>query len=256
MRTITLALLTTALAATTAQAGWFDSSCDYKAARRVATPAAGVTRITIIGRAGSLRVEGRNGAGEVSANGTACASSQSTLDEVKLVASRSGSDLTVEAVIPDDLVLESAALDFSVVVPANIPLRVRDGSGSTDIMNVASLDVTDGSGDLNIRQVNGNLTIDDGSGGIDVQDVTGDVTITDGSGSIDVTRVGGSVSIPRDGSGSIDITDVRRDVTIVTKGSGGVNVAKVGGNFTVDRKGSGRISYESVAGRVSVPERR
>src|ERR1700760_3941474 len=98
MRTLTSLLLL--LAATTASADLF-SDCSYSEKRSVAAPAAGVTRIVIVGRAGWLNINGHRGAAQVTANGTACASSRDRLNETKLVLSRSGSELRIEAATPD-----------------------------------------------------------------------------------------------------------------------------------------------------------
>jgi hypothetical protein len=251
--TIPAAFAFAALAATTAGAGIF-SDCDKTAPRSVAAPLAGVTKIVIVGAAGTLKVEGQAGVGEVRATGSACASSDSLLRDITLTATRTGSELRIEAETPDNLFMESATLDFSVVVPNNVPLRVEDGSGSLQITGTAAVDVTDGSGELTVKNVNGNVMIHDGSGSIDVADVSGDVRVTDGSGSIDILRAGG-VLIDADGSGSVDISTIKHNVEIGSKGSGSVNVADVGGDFRVSRKGSGHIDYERVAGKVAVPAR-
>lgn len=220
--------------ATTASAGFF-SDCDHSAPRSLSSPIAGVTKVIVIGHAGTLKVEGRSGAGDVRANGTACASSESLLHDIALRATRAGNELRIEADIPEDLFTEQASLDFTVTLPNNIPVVVKDGSGSLEVVNTASADITDGSGELIVKGVNGDVAIQDGSGSIDVSDVTGQVRIRDGSGSIDVARAG-SVLVEADGSGSIDVADIR-------------------GDFTVGQKGSGSIDYERVGGKVNVPER-
>jgi DUF4097 and DUF4098 domain-containing protein YvlB len=239
------------LIAASASAGIF-SDCDQKAPRSVATPSGGLTRIVIVGRAGSLRVEGRSGAGEVRASGTACASSGSLLADVQLRATRSGSELRIEAEIPDNLFNEEAALDFTVIVPSNVAVSIHDGSGDLDVLNTGTTEIIDGSGDLAVKGVNGNLSVRDGSGDMQLSDIAGDVRITDGSGGIDVKRAN-SVTIDADGSGEVEIVNVKRNVTILVKGSGDVHVADVGGDFTVQSKGSGRIDNERVAGRLSLP---
>jgi hypothetical protein len=220
--------------ATTAGAGLF-SDCDHTAPRSLSSPTSGITKIVVVGHQGTLKVEGRAGVAEMRASGTACASSDSLLSDVTLRASRSGSELRVEAIIPEDLFSEEASLDFAVTVPNNIAISVEDGSGSLEISGTATLDVTDGSGELSVKNVNGDVTITDGSGSIDVADVSGRVRITDGSGSIDVVRAG-AVTVAADGSGSVHVSDIR-------------------GDFFVGVKGSGSIDYERVAGKVDVPTR-
>lgn len=171
------------------------------------TPASGITKVVIIGRAGSLDVSGRSGVTDIRSTG------KSDSRDAKLVATRSGSQLTIEAVTPDD-----KALDFEVTVPPGVAVKIDDGSGELSVKNVGELDVTDG------------------SGSIDIDGVTGNVRISDGSGSIDVKNVSGSVTITDDGSGSVNVTDVR-------------------GDFTVLKKGSGHIEHARIRGRVSLPQK-
>ena len=214
-------------------------SCRYSAPRRLTTPAAGVTRIVIIGRAGSLRVNGAAGAAQIAATGTACASDSDFLKELRLDARRNGSEIVIEAVIPERVSIfnwTEASIDFEVTVPANVPIKVRDGSGELTIRNVGALDVVDGSGGIEIRGVNGTLEVRDGSGGITINDVNGDVEVVDGSG-------------------GIEIHNVQRNVRIAVDGSGGIEVSSIRGDFTVARDGSGGVDYERVSGRVSIPRR-
>jgi hypothetical protein len=249
----TLASLVLLLTATTASADLF-GDCSVSEKRNVAAPAAGITRIVIIGRAGWLHINGRRDAAQVTANGTACASSRDRLSDTKLVLSRSGSEIRIEAVTPDNEIFGSSKLDFDVVVPETIPLVVEDGSGDLTIDNVGPAEVTDGSGDMTIRNVNGNLSVHDGSGDMKLENISGDVRINDGSGGIEV-RGAGSVDIGNDGSGSVEIRNVKRDVHIGNKGSGSVDVSDVGGNFRLGNKGGGSVTWQRVAGHVDVPER-
>jgi hypothetical protein len=255
MRTL-LAASATLLLATTASAGFWD--CSDKEPRNATVAAGGISRVVVIARAGSLKVTG-GGAGEVRATGTACASDADLLKDIKLTATRSGSVVRVEAVIPEPSLswgTKDARLDFEVVLPAGVAVDVEDSSGEATIENVGPLKVDDGSGELTIRGVRGDLSVEDSSGGLDIHDVTGNVRIEDGSGGMEVEQVGGDVVVTEDGSGEIDIRNVRHSVNIEDDGSGGVSVQGVGGDFTVGRKGSGGISYDRVAGRVSVPRRR
>jgi hypothetical protein len=231
-----------------------DLDCEATAPRNVIVPAAGITRVVIVGRAGSLKVTGRDGAAEIRATGTACASSSKLLADIKLVGSRHGSEFRIEAETPDVLLWGSASLPFEVILPTNVVTVVEDGSGELTIAHTGELHVTDGSGGLSISDVRGNLEVDDGSGELTIRNVTGDVRVKDGSGAISVDHVGGSVSIPDDGSGSLSVHDVRHNVSIDSKGSGHVSVTDVGGNFSVSSSG-GTVEYERVAGKVNIPSR-
>jgi len=237
MRLKSLVAASLMLVTTTANADLFD--CSNKATRKVSAPAAGVTRVVILGHAGSLRVTGRSGVTDVVATGTACASDRGDLNEIQLTSERDGSELRIEAVIPEKssfFGMGQARLDFEVVLPIGSAVWVDDGSGTAEITDVGSLSVVDGSGALRIRGVRGDAKVKDGSGSIDISEVTGNVEIRDGSGSIEIENVGGSVVIDGDGSGGVSVDNVR-------------------GNFEVRRKGSGGVDYERIGGRVSVPDR-
>ena len=219
MRTLVFAAAT--LLATTAHAGWLGTDCQHQAERSAVQSAAGVTRAVIIGRAGYLHIEGKQGATEIRARGTAGASIDELLAGIDFKATRSGSTVTIEAMVPNEsgsFFSSSPSLDMTVTLPAGM-----------------AVDVADTSGELTIRNT-GETNVDDRSGSMEIRHVTGNVTVRDTSGSIVIKEVTGNVSIPSDGSGSIDVEDV-------------------GGDFTVSHKGSGSINYDRVRGRVSVPMR-
>ena len=254
-----------------------DDECRYKEARNLSTPAAGVTRVIIHAEAGSLAVDGRPGASQVMVLGQACTSDDEFLPKMQLTARRSGGDLHLDVQIPEKTVIFGffqARLDFSVSIPAGVPVDIEDGSGWIKISNTGNTTIDDGSGSIDVRDVRGDLrindgsgeievrgvtggvTIDDNSGEVTVRNVTGDVSVRDGSGEITVRDVEGSVRIPDDGSGSINIENIRRDVVIEEDGSGSVDVTGIGGSFTVHEKGAGAIDYDRVSGKVDIPERK
>ena len=235
------------------------SDCQYDAGRKAAQSAAGVTKVEIVGRAGYLHIEGRPGASEIRADGQACAPIEEELAGMALRATRSGSTVRIEAIVPDHegtFFQSSPKLDFEVTVPAGIAVDVVDSSGELTVANVGDLKVEDSSGSIEIRHTTGNVRVRDSSGEIVIDDVRGDVYIPqDSSGDIEIRRVGGGVTIDEDSSGSIDIRDVQRNVNIGSDGSGSIDVTDIGGDFTVGSKGSGSVEYDNVRGRVSVPAR-
>src|SRR5213596_576865 len=98
MRILTSVALT--LLAASATAGFFND-CNYTAARSASVSTAGATRIVIIGRAGELRVNGSRGVSEARAKGTACSSERDNLNDITLLATRSGSEVRIEAKVPE-----------------------------------------------------------------------------------------------------------------------------------------------------------
>jgi hypothetical protein len=232
---------------------------DYTAPRSATVPASGARQVEIIGRAGSLRIDGRTRAREVTVRGTARASSRAALEEIRLIAEERDGTIHIEADIPEHHDWngdDNQSLDLTIEVPAGMPLDVEDGSGDLEIRNVGPLTLSDGSGGAVIEHVGGNLRVKDGSGEVRITDVKGDVEVTDGSGLLDIRDVDGGIDIGSKGSGPLRITSVGKSVHIRAKGSGSVDVAHVGGDFIVDRKASGNIDYSDVKGRVEVPERR
>jgi hypothetical protein len=218
-----------------AAASW--SECDHRAPREATVATAGARRIQVVARAGDLRIQGREGATAVGVKGTACASTESRLSGIRLIAERRGDVVYVEADIPQASMGGAAGLDLSIDVPASIPLNVEDGSGSAQIRGVAALEIDDGSGELLI------------------EDVAGEVIVSDGSGDIDI-RHAGSVVVKDDGSGSVRAAGVRGDVVVRDDGSGSIDVSDVGGDFTVDKDGSGGIAHDGVRGQVRIPRKR
>ena len=258
MKRLVLPALLCAMYASAASAGWLEAGCAHSAVRSAVISVAGVQRIVIDSGAGSLRVEGREGSRDANVRGVACSSDSDYLPSMQVKTTRKGNDLHVETVMPEKYALFGffeARIDLTVVLPANLPVVIDDGSGSVVIQNVAAVSIDDGSGSIEIRNIRGNVAIQDGSGSIDVSDIGGEVRLSDGSGTI-LVRNAGSVLVEEDGSGSIQISDVKRGVKIDDDGSGTISVAGVGGDFTVNDKGSGGISYEKVAGKVTLPRDR
>lgn len=247
-----------------------DDTCDHTEDRNASLDAAGATRLVVDAGAGSLMVEGDPQATTLEATGVACASRQSDLAGVRLTAERQGDTLYVTAGTPD-IQWGNARLDLEIRMPASLEVEIEDGSGGTTVRKVASLDLTDGSGAIEVADVGGavkisdgsggitvtgvgrGLAIDDGSGGIEVAGVGGEVRISDGSGGITVSDVGGDVIVDEDGSGGISILRVAGSVLVREDGSGGIDVTDVQGSFTVERDGSGGIDHQGVVGQVSIP---
>lgn len=270
------------------------SDCQFTEERTATVPVEDAKTLIVEARAGELRIEGRADLTQVQVKGGACAGDRSTLDKIVLRAEKVGEEVRVEADLPDAvgvIVGNSPRLDLTLEVPAGMTVRVQDSSGDTVIRQVASVDIEDQSGNLDISDIAGDVIINDDSGDLTVsraggvvaiRDDSGNITVRearadvvveqDDSGDMNVTQVDGSLVINRDGSGSIDLRDVKGDVTIreddsgdirvtgaernVTigrDGSGDIDVQDVKGDFSVDRDGSGDITHRNVGGSVRLP---
>ena len=238
----------------------YSQGAQYTAPRNAVVDAAGARTVEVDAAAGILRVEGKPGLRQVQITGTARASSQRLLNEIKLIAERRGDLVFIKADMPDHNGSRwdddwSVALDLVIQVPQGINADISDGSGDTKIFNVGALEASDGSGDFSVDGAAGSVRISDGSGNLTIENVGGDVRVTDGSGDINVRNVSGSFTVETDGSGSIYATDVRGSVVVENDGSGEIEVKQVGKDFRVEHKGSGNIDYADVSGRVDIPER-
>ena len=143
-------------------------------------------------------------------------------------------------------------INLTVQMPSNLDLDVDDGSGFIEIRNIGGeLDLDDGSGEMTIRNIRGDVDIDDGSGTATVEEVGGDLDFTDGSGDLEIVNISGSAEI-NDGSGSIIIRGVKGDV-FIDDGSGELRVERITGNVRIN-DGSGSIYVEDVDKDVTIVE--
>ncbi|MEL6300472.1 MAG: hypothetical protein AAFR07_02405 [Pseudomonadota bacterium] len=200
----------------------------------------GISEISIDAGAGKLIVIGERGLTTAQVEARACATDEDDLEAFSLKTSKRGSTLALKTKIPKPSVRfmgsSYARLDLEIRVPAGYPVKITDTSGSMIIRGVASVE------------------IEDGSGSIQIMDVPGAVEITDdGSGSITVMNAG-SVRIGEDGSGSITATQIMNDVYVGRDGSGSISAKDVGGSFTVVSDSGGSIRHRNVAGVVQIDD--
>ncbi|HJL16894.1 MAG TPA: DUF4097 family beta strand repeat-containing protein [Sandaracinaceae bacterium LLY-WYZ-13_1] len=251
MRTTTLWIL--ALASLGALTGCFGEE-RLVASRDAELAADGADTLAIDVGAGSLDVIGEAGRETVQLDVALRTNRQAFSDD-------DGAEAALEVVLErdDDRLVARVALDdppsgyFADVVirvPARLGLTGRDGSGEAVIADVASLDLEDGSGTLDVSRVAGAVAIDDGSGELSLTEV-GPTTIEDGSGTIAITGVEGDLSID-DEDGDLEVENVTGSVRL-TLGSGNARCVGVDGDVDVV-DGSGDLYFEDVAGTVRVED--
>lgn len=172
-------------------------------------------------------------------------------EDIRFSLKRSGDKAVLEAGFDSNISYgNSPYMDVVVKVPQHFALQLDDGSGDTEIRGLqgdldikdgsgdlaiyggANATVEDGSGDLIISGLTGKLVLDDGSGDAVVRQIGADVRIDDGSGNLSIEEIGGMVTVD-DGSGDIRI-DGAAGVTIVDSGSGGLKLNNVNGPVKLD----------------------
>ena len=250
--------LVLAAAAGEATAGLWGDSCEYEAGREVAAGLDGVSTIEVFALAGELEIRGGTGLSEIRVTGQACSDREEVLDQIQLTGRREGDHYLVAAEMPDweahqEWEDAQARLDLEVRMPAGLALIVSDSSGGIAISDVASLQLSDSSGDVEVENVPGILlVVRDSSGDLRLSRV-GEVTIElDSSGEIEISSAD-SVTIGVDSSGDIRVADVAGDVTVGVDTSGGIRATRVGGSLTVGSDTSGDIVTRDVKGTVSLP---
>jgi len=143
----------------------------------------------------------------------------------------------------------SKIIDLTVMVPADMELRIDDGSGYIDIRDMEEdITIDDGSGDIICENIKGNLNIDDGSGSVELNDIIGDIDLDDGSGMLAISNITGDVRID-DGSGNIDVRKINGSV-IVDDGSGNIRIDEITEDVRIIDEGSGHCSITNVDGDI------
>jgi hypothetical protein len=227
-------LMMIVFAANLVQAAW----SDYEETRDLSLDAQGVETLRIEAGAGSLDVTGVAGSYRIVVAALIRVPDADRDDAREIV----GDDLILSLVRDGDraelkgffkdtgrLFGSSPTVGLEVSLPDGMSLDIEDGSGSIEVRNVrGDIELDDESGSIQMTDVGGMLNINDGSGSISIRGAGGAIAIVDGSGSVTVARAGGSVTI-EDGSGSIDVSDVAGDLIIPDDGSGSVVFSGIAG---------------------------
>jgi hypothetical protein len=216
---------------------------DYEEKRDLSLDADGVETLQIEAGAGSLDVTGVAGIPRIVVAALirvpdvdADEARRIISEDLVLSLERDGRSAELKGYFEDGgrLSGSSPGINLEVRIPEGMSLDIEDGSGSVELRNVSgNIELDDGSGSIRMTEVGGTLKVKDGSGSLVIKGAGGDIEIVDGSGSISVARVQGSVTI-EDGSGSIDVSEIAGDLFIPDAGSGAVDFSGVAGRVEQD----------------------
>jgi len=258
-----LLMVLAGLASTPAGAWDWGSQCKFQAERSGEISVEDATTVEIFALAGELRVTGRAETSTVTVSAEACVSREDMLPATDVTVSRNGDRIMILAEMPDisgetnnkwrD---ELAMLDLDIELPEHLAVIVHDSSGDLLVRGVASAEVSDSSGDIELDNIAGPVLIPRDSSGDILMTRVGEVVIqVDSSGEIRIEQ-SGSVTIANDTSGDITLEDVDGDVMVGNDSSGRISVRNIKGSFLVENDTSGGIRYRNVSGSVSLPEDR
>lgn len=140
-------------------------------------------------------------------------------------------------------------INLTITIPKKLDVSINDGSGLIDVRDLnGHLEINDGSGSIEVLRINGFVNIKDGSGSIDATDIKGDLKIIDGSGPISIVKINGNVHVV-DGSGSMVLKEIMGSV-FVDDGSGSILIDGVEMNVKIENSGSGDLKIKNVKGNV------
>ena len=136
-----------------------------------------------------------------------------------------------------------AAADIELQVPSGVSLRLHLAVGEVDIRNVGgdiAVDVS--SATASFTDVQGTLSLDSGSGGVALTNVTGLLSLDTGSGDVVARNVTSPGLIVDSGSGTVTVEGCAcRKVSIET-GSGDLNVSGMTTDSLALDTGSGNVA--------------
>ena len=232
--------------------------CRYSAPRNAEIDAAGLKRLSVEIGPDDLMIRGEPGITKITVRGTACASSQDWLKDVKLETARHGDTASIVARDGDHHVVVSlfggsyAYLKLNVRVPQSMAVQLQEGSGDADVAGIQSLDASVGSGDLKVNGIAGELGMTVGSGDVVASDV-GSVNLSGvGSGDVKVDGVRGDAHAGSVGSGDLGLRNIKGRVSVGSIASGDATIDGVGGGVEARSVGSGDFIARNVKGNVSM----
>jgi len=230
------------------------SRADFHTQRQLSLDTNEINRLNVESGAGSLTIRGKQGINEIQLTADIYTSSDNR-DNFELELNKSGDKGYLIAKIPSSSgfwVGNSPRIDIIVDIPQDMILDIDDGSGDIQLSNInASIDINDGSGGLSINQINGNIDIDDGSGQLSIDGVVGNINIVDGSGELSIDNIVGNIQIV-DGSGEMQLKHIKGNVDI-EDGSGGIYAQHITGSAVINDD-SGNLTVRNVDGVVTIDD--
>ena len=125
-----------------------------------------------------------------------------------------------------------AAVDIALQVPTGVSMRLHIAIG-----------------DIDIRNVDGEISVDAASGAIVVADAKGTITLNTGSGSASLTNVSGLIMLDT-GSGEVIARNVSGEGLLIDSGSGSVTLDGCACTKVNLETGSGRLRVTDMTARV------
>jgi len=234
--------------------------CRYTAPINLQDDLAGVRGVQIEVHSHDLHLGSTGNTATLDVTGRVCASSQAGLDHLKITTHREGDQLIIDVGSTHGLEVRIFGIgatyeyaELQMRLPSSMHVTLTTESGDAYVGGFNQLDAESDSGDMYIRNIAGDLNVTTGSGDVEISDVGNLRAGSIGSGDLKARHVHADVRIGSVGSGDVTLNDVGGSVTVGTLGSGDLVVHNVRGDLTVGAKGSGDVTHDNIGGKVSVP---
>jgi hypothetical protein len=143
----------------------------------------------------------------------------------------------------------NVAVNYTITVPPETEVRGLIGSGDIDVRGIQGpVNLTAGSGNISADGIAENVQAVAGSGNIRLSNLRGPVQAAAGSGNLEMSAIGGEIRA-HSGSGNITITRPEGNVT-VGAGSGNISVSNASGDLRA-RTSSGELVIDGNPGAHS-----
>ncbi|QLG50745.1 DUF4097 family beta strand repeat-containing protein [Natrinema halophilum] len=200
--------------------------------------------LSLAAQNGSVTVEGNQG-DAIEIRGHKAAPTESSLESLTIETSRNDGHLTVETQRDDTPFLfgPDPILDLEVTVPEGVRLaRAKTVNGDVEVRNVVGeLMAETTNGQIDVEGVDGTLVSESTNGSIRAADVRSDVSVNTTNGSIDVT-------LAADG-GDLTAESTNGEITVTAPASldAAINAAATNGEISIEG-----FDESDVSGRGSV----
>ncbi|MGG3885670.1 DUF4097 family beta strand repeat-containing protein [Brevibacillus panacihumi] len=215
--------------------------------RELELPVSGIEQMEVESGFGDLEIVGDKNASSIIAKASIKRSGNMSEEDIIFTLQQEGN--TAKLILDESKGLGYRDLDvaLTVTVPASLSLLVNDGSGDIQIKDLEGpLTVHDDSGDIEITDVAGELEVYDQSGDMRVTNASNIKLIEDESGDIWLKNTAGNIEI-HDQSGNLQIRNHAGDISIWDE-SGDLSIDGVDGDVTIEEKGSGDKSVKNING--------
>lgn len=214
--------------------------------RQLELPAESIEALNIVTDSGNLIVKGDEKATVIHVDAD-IKSKNVKPEEIIITLEKDGNTATLRSEMNTGISFNYVDMTLTVTVPAQLPINLTDGSGDIDMTNLTGkLTIEDDSGDIRLTNTGGEVEIHDQSGDIKIKDASALKLIEDDSGDITMENTGGNVAV-RDQSGDMDIRKHKGDMTISDQ-SGDIVIDTVEGNVLIENDGSGERSVQNITG--------